>query len=327
MAITDLLSTLWDSGIILYVIKIIIIAIAVIFSIKIAERIVVNNLRTARDKKIINDTLFQLFQHIVVALLYFIGLVIIISSIPQLSSVAIALVTGAGLAGIIVGLAAQNSIGNIVSGISLAIFQPFRVGDLVTVHNEYGKVTDLGLRHTVITTWDNRRLIIPNSVLSAEAIINWTIEDPTTVWPVDIGISYDSNIDLARSIMIDEAKKHPNVMKLNEVREVHPEVQEGSEIKVIVTELGDFAVNMKMLLWVKDRSLAYITGCELNEIIKKRFDAEGVEIPFPYRTIVYKNDLKPNILLRKGKVLAPEISGDGKHIQERLDKSDDPNNQ
>ncbi|MBE0523557.1 MAG: mechanosensitive ion channel [Methanosarcinales archaeon] len=84
-------------------------------------------------------------------------------------------------------MAAQNALGNIISGISLAIFQPFRVGDSVTIHKEYGMVTDLGLRHTVITTWDNRRLLIPNSIISDEAIINWSIEDPTIIWPVNIG--------------------------------------------------------------------------------------------------------------------------------------------
>jgi small conductance mechanosensitive channel len=288
MAIFDLFLTLWSSGIIFTMIKVIVIIVAAIFFIKIAKQLLINYLIKARDKKIINETIFQLFQHIIVALLYFIGLILIISSIPQLNSVAIALVTGAGLTGIIVGLAAQNSIGNIVSGISLAIFQPFRVGDFITIHNEYGKVTDLGLRHTVITTWDNRRLIIPNSIISEEAIINWSIEDPTVMWPVDIGISYDSDIDLARSIMIEEAENHNNVMKLPEIKVIHPEVREGNEIKVIVTQLGDFAVNMKMLVWVRDRSMAYITGCELNESIKKRFDVEGVEIPFPYRTFIQK---------------------------------------
>ena len=64
---------------------------------------------------------------------------------------------------------------NIIAGISLAMFQPFRVGDRLDIMNEYGKVADLNLRHTVIITWDNRQLIIPNSKISNEAIINWTI--------------------------------------------------------------------------------------------------------------------------------------------------------
>ena len=197
------------------------------------------------------------------------------------------------------------------------MFQPFRVGDRLNIMNEYGKVTDLNLRHTVITTWDNRRIIIPNSIISNEAIINWTIEDPAVIWPIDIGISYDADIDQARKIMIEEARKHPNVMPPQELmysvvksgllksetlkmgfldspvlHAVDPDFRERGEVKVSVTELGDFAVNLRLLVWFKDRSVAYSSGCEIREAIKKRFDKEGIEIPFPYRTIVYKTDIE-----------------------------------
>ena len=83
----------------------------------------------------------------------------------------------------------------------------------------------------MITTWDNRRLLIPNSIISDEAIINWSIEDPTIIWPVNIRISYDADINLARSIMLEEAKKNPNVMRLNDIRKTHPEVVGGNEMK------------------------------------------------------------------------------------------------
>ena len=183
--------------------------------------------------------------------------------------------------------------------------------------NEYGKVTDLNLRHTVIITWDNRRLIIPNSVISNEAIINWTIEDPAVIWPIEVGIGYDSDIDLARKIMIEEARKHPNVMPPQELKysvvkpsfiksetlkmtfldspvlhAVDPDFRERGEVRVHVTQLGDSAVNLRMLVWFKDRSVAFSSGCEIREAIKKRFDREGVEIPYPYRTVVYKKDLE-----------------------------------
>jgi small-conductance mechanosensitive channel len=108
---------------------------------------------------------------------------------------------------------------------------------------------------------------------------------------VDIGISYDSDIDLARKIMIEEAKKHYNTMTLSQIRRHDASIQENDVVAVRLTELGDFAMNLRLLIWVEDRSLAYNTGCDIREAIKKRFDAEGIEIPFPYRTIVYKNDL------------------------------------
>ena len=162
-------------------------------------------------------TAFQMFRHIMVAAIYFVGIIVVIFSIPSLSTISVALFTGAGVVGIVIGLAAQSTLSNIIAGISLAMFQPFRVGDRLDIMNEYGKVADLNLRHTVIITWDNRRLIIPNSKISNEAIINWTIEDPAIIWSIDVGISYDADIDKARKIMIEEARKHPNVMPLHKL--------------------------------------------------------------------------------------------------------------
>ena len=282
----------------------------------------VNNVMESYFKKAstrlhMDTTTFRMFRHITVATIYFIGLIVVIFSIPDLRSLSVAMFTGAGLAGIVIGFAAQNTLSNIIAGIALALFQPFRVGDRLTIMNEYGKVTDLNLRHTVIITWDNRRLIIPNSVISNEAIINWTIEDPAVIWPIEVGISYDSDISLAKKIMIEEARKNPKVMSPQTVEysvikpsilkpegfanglinpsvlhTVDPDFRERGEVKVYLTELGDFAVNLRMLVWFKDRSDAYSSGCEIREAIKNRFDNEGIEIPYPYRTIVYKTDLE-----------------------------------
>jgi len=281
------------------------------------NRLLDSYFKRANSKLHIDATSFRMFRHIIVALIYFMGIVVVIFSIPSLRSLSVALFTGAGIAGIVIGLAAQNTLSNIIAGLSLAIFQPFRVGDRLNIMNEYGKVADLNLRHTVIITWDNRRLIIPNSRSNNEAIINWTIEDPAVIWPIDVKISYDADIDLARKIMIEEARKHPNVMPPHEVkynvvkpgliksdnlkiglfdspvlRPVDPDFRERGGIKVSVVELGEFSVNLRMNVWFRDRSVAYSSGCEILEAIKKRFDKEGIEIPYPHRTIVYKTDFK-----------------------------------
>ena len=281
----------WDAATLVFIF---IIIVATIFFARLADRLLQGYFKKASLKLRVDPTGYRLLRHLIVAAIYIVGIIVVISSVPQLRTLSVALFAGAGFAGIIIGFAAQSTLANIMSGISLAVFHPFRVGDIVTIHNEYGTISDLTLRHTVVVTWDNRRLIIPNSIISDEAIINWSIEDPTVIWPVNIGISYDSNIDLARSIMEDEARAHPNVMDHYEVSRIHPEVAEDSEIKVLLTELGDFAVNLRLMIWVRDRSLAYFTGCELMESIKKRFDVEGIEIPFPYRTILYKKDMHPN---------------------------------
>jgi small-conductance mechanosensitive channel len=153
-------------------------------------------------------------------------------------------------------------------------------------------------------------------VISSEAIYNWTIEDPAVIWPIDVGISYDSDISLAKKIMIEEARKHPKVMSPNiqdycvvkpgilkseiianelnpsVIHTIDPDFRQRGEITVNLTEFGDSAINLRMLVWFKDRSDAYGAGCEIREAIKIRFDKEGIEIPYPYRTIVYKTEIE-----------------------------------
>jgi len=281
----------WDIATILFVFLIVILTFV---SAKMVDRLLKAYFQFASKKMKIDETTYGLVRRIVVGLVYFIGIIVIVFSIPGLRDISIALFAGAGFAGIVVGMAAQNTLSNIIAGIALATFRPFRVGDLLTIHDEYGRVTDITLGYTKIRTWDNRRLNIPNHVISDEAIINWSIDDPTVNWTVNIGISYDSNIDLARSIMIDEARKHKNVMPYADLKKYNSHEKKGDEISVRLTELGDFAVNLRLYVWIKDRSLGFTTGCDLRESIKKRFDAEGIEIPFPYRTIVYKKDIDPS---------------------------------
>jgi small-conductance mechanosensitive channel len=277
------------------------------------NRFMENYVKAMSGKLHIDITSLQMFRHIVVAIIYFIGILIVIFSIPSLQNLSVALFTGAGIVGIIIGFAAQNTLSNMIAGISIAIFQPFRVGDRLDILTEYGKVVDLNLRHTVIVTWDNRRLIIPNSKIGNEAIINWTIEDPAVIWSIDVGISYDANIDKARKIMIEEARKHPNVMPPNEVlysgispklnrpkshnigaldksvfHIIDPDFRERGGVKVQVTELKEYSMNLRLQVWFHDRNIARSSECEIREAIIKRFFEEGIEIPYPYRTIIFK---------------------------------------
>lgn len=291
MEVLDIVSSWisWDIAIIMFVFFIVIFTFV---SAKAADRLLKAYFDFASKKMKIDETTYGLVRRIIVGLVYFFGVLVIIFSVPGLRDISIALFAGAGFAGIVIGMAAQNTLSNIIAGIALATFRPFRVGDLLTIHGEYGKVTDITLGYTKIRTWDNRRLNIPNHIISDEAIINWSIDDPTVNWTVDIGISYDSNIDLARSIMIEEAKNHKNVMSYESILPYNYHAKRGDEVSVLLTELGDFAVILRLYMWVRDRSVAYSTGCDLRESIKKRFDAEGIEIPFPYRTIVYKKDIE-----------------------------------
>ena len=218
---------------------------------------------------------------------------------PSFKAFSVSLLAGAGILAIIIGFAAQKTLSNIISGISIAIYTPFRLGDRVKIGEEFGDVETLTLRHTVIKTWDNRRIIIPNSIISEREVINYSIKEERLLWTVNMGISYDSDIDKAREIMLKVAKSHPDVY----IPEIMNDegVIEKKEPEVKVTDCGDFSVNMRLYFWVEKPNKAWFTGFDLVEKIKKEFDKEGIEIPFPYRTIVYKKDLEDKKLETKNR--------------------------
>jgi len=217
---------------------------------------------------------------------------VIISFIPTLKAFAITLFAGAGILVALIGFAAQEAFSNIVSGVFIVMFRPFRVGDMIKVGSlQYGIVEDITLRHTVINSFENKRIIIPNSVISSDVIINDSISDDKICKWVEIGISYDSDIDLAIKIIQEEAEKHPLSID-NRTQEMIEAGEPVIEVRVI--DLDEYSVNLRAYVWLNGPLEAPRVRTDINKSVKKRFDAEGVEIPFPYRTVVYKKDLPPN---------------------------------
>lgn len=234
-----------------------------------------------------DPTNYQFLRHFITAIIYIVGFGMAVYAMPNLRGVASSLLAGAGILAVAVGFASQQALSNIVSGIFIVIFKPFRVNDRLIIRDTLnGVVEDITLRHTVIRDFNNRRIIIPNTIISQEIIVNADFYDDKICKFVEIGISYDSDIDKARAIMIDEALKHP----LHIDGRTPEQIEKGKEdVFVRVIMLGDFAVTLRCYVWARNNADAFALGCDLLESIKKRFDAEGIEIPFPYRTIVYKN--------------------------------------
>lgn len=210
-----------------------------------------------------DETMQLMIRRLVSATIYLVGLMLVILQIPQLHSLATAMLAGAGIAGLAIGYAAKDSLSNFTSGIFIAIFQPFRVGDLVDFKGDFGQVEDLTLRHTVIRTWDNRRIIVPNSNISTEPIINWSIRDPEIVWTVDFDLERASDIDRAREIILEEARGHPQVLK-------------DREIKVLLAESKGRDLTLRLYIHVPSRKVATGIGCEIRESVRKEFEAQGI---------------------------------------------------
>lgn len=238
----------------------------------------------------VDPTRYVFLKRLVSVAIYIIGIGIAIYMIPSLKTLSVSIFAGAGVLAIIIGFASQQAFSNIISGIFISISKPFRVGDRVKIGADvYGKVEDITLRHTVIRGYDNKRTIIPNSIINSEKIENYDIGDKKICKFVEFGISYDSDVDKAIKIIQEEAMKHPNLI---DNRKEEDKKEGKPPVVVRVMGYGDFAVNLRAYAWAEDQGKAFVMGTDLNKSIKKRFDKEGVEIPFPYRTIVYKKDIE-----------------------------------
>ena len=247
----------------------------------------------ANSKRLrIDKTRSKFFQNAISLIIWILAIGTVISLIPRLKHLAVTLFASAGILIAIAGFAAQQAFSNIISGVFIVMFRPFRVGDMIKVGTlEYGIVEDITLRHTVIVNFENKRIIIPNSVVSSDSITNNTIGDTKICEWIEVGISYDSDIDLATKIIQEEAVKHPYCIDNRTKKEKNAN---EPQVSVRVLDFGDFSINLRAYVWLNDPLRARQMHSDINIAIKKRFDKEGVEIPFPYRTLVYKKDLKPN---------------------------------
>lgn len=244
----------------------------------------------------VDHTQFVVFKHLVSFIIYMVGIGLAIFLIPSLKAIAVSLFAGAGILAIILGFASQQAFSNIISGLFIAIFQPFRVGDIIKIGDKLGVVEDITLRHTIIRNFENRRFVIPNSKISEDTIENFNLNEDKTCRYVEFGISYGSDIGKAMKIMQEESMKHPEFMD-NRSEEDKKNGQHPVTVRVL--GFGDSSVNLRAWVWAKDPGAAFRLGTDLNKIIKERFDKEGIEIPFPYRTVVFKKDIEKKPKKRK----------------------------
>jgi len=243
--------------------------------------------RAAARKLKVDPTRYNFFKNAVDFILFFVALVVIFRSIPALHTVGTTLLTGAGVLAAIVGFASQAAFSNIISGFFLVIFKPFSVGDRVRIGQLYtGDVEDINLRHTTIKDFENRRVIIPNSVISNETIINSTITDEKTCMFVEVAISLSSNIDQAIKIIQEEAGRHryyiDNRTDTEKARGEHP-------VMVRVMTFLDSGIHLRASVWAKDPTDGFDLKCDLNKSIKERFDAAGITMANLHHLLVMKN--------------------------------------
>lgn len=180
----------------------------------------------------------------------------------------IALVAGALSVGIGFGL--QSVVSNFVSGIILLAERPIRVGDIIVVKGEEGYVRRISVRSTEIETFDRANVIIPNSELISNVVKNWTHADTNSRITIKVGVSYDSDPDKVREILLNAANNHPKLAK-------------NPSPVVLLLGFGDNALEFELSSIVMNVAFAGTTRSDLNFSILHSFRGAGIEIPFPQR--------------------------------------------
>jgi small conductance mechanosensitive channel len=195
----------------------------------------------------------------------------------MLRTLSASLLAGAGIFAVAIGFASQKAFSNIISGLFIVIFKPFRINDRVAVGATVaGIIEDITLRHTVVRSYENKRFVIPNSMISEEIIVNSDITDAEICKFAFFKIDYQSDLQKAKQIIQDLAENHPLTLDKREAEDL-----ENNEPKVMVrvTEWSDFAIIIRASIWAKDSADAFVINCELNESVKAAFDENGITIP------------------------------------------------
>ena len=201
--------------------------------------------------------------------------IVVIAALGQLGIQTASFIAILGAAGLAVGLALQGSLSNFAAGVLILILRPFNVGNYVETAGSAGSVTRINIFTTELLTGDNKKIIIPNSRVLDSNIVNYSSTGTRRVDMV-FGIGYDDDIDKARSILksiIDDDKR----------------ILKDHDTRIAVSELGDSSVNFVVRPWVSSADYWDVLF-DTNAEVKKRFDAQGVSIPFPQRDVHVIND-------------------------------------
>lgn len=241
-------------------------------------------IRGAAQKLKVDPTRYNFFKNAVDFIIYLVAAIVIFRSIPSFRAVGTTLLTGAGVLAAIVGFASQSAFSNIISGFFLVIFKPFSVGDRVKIGQLYtGDVEDITLRHTIIKDFENRRIVIPNSIISNETIINSTLTDEKICVFIDVPVSFQANLNRAMEIVQVTGMSHRNCID----NRSPDELTKGEQpVMVRIITYGDFGIQLRGYVWTANPSLAFDLKCDVLKSIQEKFVQESIAFGYPGRMII-----------------------------------------
>jgi small conductance mechanosensitive channel len=194
-------------------------------------------------------------------------------SVLKLEKTVTSILAGAGIVGLALGFAFQDMAANFVSGFAMAAKRPFEIGDVIEVEGYIGTVLSINLRSTEIMSFDGNEIIIPNRILFENPLTNY-YRTKTRRIDLSVGVSYGDDLELVEKITKEAIQSLSNLNKSNEVH-------------VLFKEFGDSSINLEVQYWVPyDTYFQYLQGISDGvKAVKKAYDANGITIPFPIRTL------------------------------------------
>jgi small-conductance mechanosensitive channel len=201
---------------------------------------------------------------------YPLAIIIVVSVLGELGFSLTPLLGAAGILGVAIGFASQTSVSNIISGFFLLAEEPFQVGDVITVGDVTGAVLTIDVLSVKIRTFDNKMVRIPNETLVKSQLTNVT-RFPIRRVDVQVGVAYKEDIGRVRGILLKVAEDNPNVL-------MEPEPA------VMFQGYGESSIDFLFAVWARRESWLLVKN-GITEEVKRRFDAEGIEIPFPHVSI------------------------------------------
>ena len=232
-------------------------------------------IKAALEKTTVEETVRIFVANLLNTLLM---VIIFIAAINQLGIETTSIIAMLGAAGLAIGLALQGSLANFAAGILIVIFRPYNVGDYIEAGSAAGTVLDIQIFSTVLKTPDNKVVVVPNGTIMDSSIINYTGQATRRV-DIVASCGYEDDIDKVKDILKDILNQDERIL-------------EEPEPRIAVSELADNSINFIVRPWVNSSDVLSVKYSILEQI-KKRFDEEGISIPYPQRDVhIYNHDIK-----------------------------------
>lgn len=253
---------------ILFLPKIIVALVVFIVGIYVAN-VLAGVVRRGLERRSVNTEAIQVISQVTRWALY---ILVAVTALQQVDFNLTAFITGLGIIGFTIGFALQDISENFVAGLMLLLQRPFELGDVVHIDEFRGRVVDVSLRATELETMEGQNVILPNGLVYKSPILNYSRRDVSRI-AVDVGVSYDSDLEVVRETAIQAVSGLPGVL-------------EDPPPYVVFRGFGDSAIDLTLFYWIDGRQTPQFRATDLGvPAVKAAFDREGIDIPFPIRTL------------------------------------------